>query len=947
MARYRGVQQSFTSGMLDPMVEANILSPLRQTGVKESVNFWHRPDGPVQKRGGIMPYQGLMDSASAGYTPDFDAVIRIDMPGGSCLMGLYSKEDAEGSPVTVVYLKAGGYSAVIPIDDDFVQMDHSKSHFAVTVEKTGSEGISYIVVETQEDIKPVQYTVTRSSTGGLNVEAASPTFTDWSDDWRWPSTCAFAGGRLFLGYDDTVLASRSPASGENRFYEFTMADYSYEWILNSNEVMMGLPIPILYPPDSYNMPVTDASYTHYDNTYTWNRKERVWMESDYGYTSTPDEAYMTRREITLTRWEFRSYKSDNFDGPYYYQYLTDEEKVNSILEDAEDSPSAWSQALSWLLDLMFIAYYQDHVEDGDYDMTVEADRFMFYADSEDESDEYKLYCLKQNTAGNVSDLSTKYPDFVPTIPDEYGTVYLKPNDMPAWTQGSGSASQEELERVKCYKVTMKITETWSNGIMQGQSITKTTEDVGSVSHPVNTVGASGYPASDIIGTITYTMSDKIETPHVQVDHAIELHETDIFGSSIQWIANIGRIVVATEDAVYISTSELYTPESFDLVPSVYVGSCSIQPSIVGPLFVFATSDRRRIYAGLYSNETQGLTAIDLTSNARAFFHRRIGWLKASDSPFLSLYAVTDDGRLMEGNVTIGSDGASVSAAWSEWRFAKGTPEMVLPMKGWVSGDERDEGAWMYIKMRISGTLYSAVMYYDEPYEYGLDTAKATAVPDSRAVRGLTLDFMTRLIPSAEEDTPERWNLAAVAGSPDPVLLPFEDGDRACLIASQTQGEVSWMAFPVTLHRDAEGGALWIDRPQQAGEELPAEVFIGLAVDAWVQLFQQLLPNNSGVMFTQKHSVTRLELILFRSAGGSVWYNGRKVRDLLQYGYGRSPMASGGIDPETGRFFSFSGPYGTDNPTEVSRRDELMVRSSEPYPFNLMAAGLEYSITEVS
>ena len=614
---------------------------------------------------------------------------------------------------------------------------------------------------------------------------------------------------------------------------------------------------------------------------------------------------------------------------YYYFYLTDEDEFNDLVYD---SSGDFTETLDWYKRSLFPVLLKTSTEDPGISYDIRC-----LADSEDDRDIYKLYSFSSAIVGYITALYGKYPIQDPNIPLQYGQIYKLPTELEAvWG-----------DQVTAFRVEYKIVENWSNGSVQVSSVTKTEERIDPNISSITTTGASTYPNDAILTTMTYTTSDKIETPTVQVDHAIELHETDMFGSSIQWIANIGRIVVATEDAVYISTSELYTPESFDLVPSVYVGSCSIQPSIVGPLFVFATSDRRRIYAGLYSNETQGLTAIDLTSNARAFFHRRISWLRASDSPFLSLYAVTDDGRLMEGNVTIGSDGASVSAAWSEWRFAKGTPEMVLPMKGWVSGTEKDEGAWMYIKMRISGTLYSAVMYYDEPYEYGLDTAKASVVPDSRAVRGLTLDFMTRLIPSAEEDTPERWDLTAVAGSPDPVLLPFEDGDRACLIASQTQGEVSWMAFPVTLHRDAEGGALWIDRPHQAGEELPAEVFIGLAVDAWVQLFQQLLPNNSGVMFTQKHSVTRLELILFRSAGGSVWYNGRKVRDLLQYGYGWSPMASGGIDPETGRFFSFSGPYGTDNPTEVSRRDELMVRSSEPYPFNLMAAGLEYSITEVS
>ena len=98
---------------------------------------------------------------------------------------------------------------------------------------------------------------------------------------------------------------------------------------------------------------------------------------------------------------------------------------------------------------------------------------------------------------------------------------------------------------------------------------------------------------------------------------------------------------------------------------------------------------------------------------------------------------------------------------------------------------------------------------------------------------------------------------------------------------------------------------------------------------------------------QKHSIARFEAQLFRSVGGTVYYNGRKVRDLLQFHYGRNTFGSDAIDPETGGFYAFTGPYGVDNPTDITERDELEIVSSEPFPFNLMAIGLLYSITEVN
>ena len=895
MARYRAVQQAFTGGMLDPMIEANILSSQRQLGVKKSRNFWHRPDGPVQKRAGITPFEGFGRLSGDASAIDIDAAIRIDMPMQACLVGFINHTSS-----TSIVFEYCGLSGIYEVTGEAFQMDHSLSHFAVTVEQTETDGesrTSYLVAETQTGHKPVMYRITildDPKTDGrltMQFDSIEPEFIAY--DWdRWPSTCCFAGGRLFLGFDDTVVASRTPEDGKNRFTDFTLADWEYTWILES----IG---------DSY------AGFLQYDHTspstgpvystiYTWKKTETMHMASDSGFSTTPKPGNIVKREIVLHRYELRIMKTDD-SGEYYYRWWAKEDEWNDVsLGDDGQRLKGWQIADSLVKDVIV----------------------------GESSEQTKAIDLADHSKQSQILLSIQLNDL--------------PDDFPA---GFDFTS----ENTSAVEVEYHITENYSDGAVQVTSITVTEKNLDT--EWSETMGASSYPADSLLEPMEYEASDEVESPTVYSSHAIELHETDMFGSSIQWIANIGRIVVATENALYISTSELFTPDTFDLVPSIYTGSAPMQPALIGSMLSFVTADRRRIYGAVYSNEIQGLTGIELSSSARSLFYRKIKWLKGSDSPFLSLYAITEDGMLLEGNII--SSEAGIGVAWSEWAFAKGVPEMAMPMRKLCSPRfDIDESPWLYLKMRLEdGSAYNAILEHAEPYAYGLNAPVAEPVHHAMAFNELPMDYQTAF--TADRQPEEGlWRLGPYKES---LLIhgecdAFKEGDRVSALLCS----LSWkpVAFTMEAHisekTDSEGDrVLYLSLPAGIDRTAAGLAIIGFPVDARIQLFQQLLPNNSGIMLMQRHSIVRFEAQLFRSVGGTVYYNGRKVRDLLQFQYGRNTFGSDAIDPETGGFYAFTGPYGVDNPTDITERDELEIASSEPFPFNLMAIGLLYSITEVN
>ena len=448
-------------------------------------------------------------------------------------------------------------------------------------------------------------------------------------------------------------------------------------------------------------------------------------------------------------------------------------------------------------------------------------------------------------------------------------------------------------------------------------------------------------------TLDFKLADEITTVdsegnpettrEVYSSHAIEVRENDMYSSRIQWIANMGRIIIGTESAIFMSTMQEISPLTFDLVLTSSCGTCDINPAIVTNMLVFVGSDRRKIHYAYFNSENAGLIVGDATTSERNMFSGYIKGVWAYDYPEISIYVITEDKRTLFCQPTYTEAGSIF--AWSEWVF----PENVVPSAFFCErrlyrppynricmSYERRDG--------IGAASQFMIICWESPYDD--DTSRPM------------LDMMlTEDRPELEftvHDTDVVFRGDRFGGPDDPITVFLYADGVAPVVFRNLEAIVS---MGVEVPRDAVG--LW------DGDHLRADLkcYIGLEYETRIGLFQQILPNNSGIALTSKHRIKDISLMLFRSFGGHISVAGRKVQDLEYLQYGKSFYSASMYD------FSVSGPYeftglmkitnprymgiGADNQDrDVIDEDRVVIASSFPFPFNLMAVSINYILTEV-
>ena len=456
-----------------------------------------------------------------------------------------------------------------------------------------------------------------------------------------------------------------------------------------------------------------------------------------------------------------------------------------------------------------------------------------------------------------------------------------------------------------------VTETYAYGKVHITDIVKRTCTAGEVEANTSETfpDKRAYPGTPEV--------EKQEIPDVQPTHAIQVRENDMFGSSIRWITMAGRIIVGTDTAIHIGVDQYLNPQTFDLVPTSQTGTSSQQPKILNQYIVFTSADRKKLYIGVYSDEMKGFAVTEATSTVKHLFLSGIKDYFISDSPYRVIYVLTNDNECRVCIPTFGADG-TIAFAWSTWDFGVSHPEYVCfdrraesePKTYFIMKDESTGKGWIY------------TLDYREPYLYGLkdtelllDYADTLTAKNTRGSVQLTSPFL------GYYDTAD-------------VMITYGDGEqvvlRNCRITS-----------------DGEAASVFINY-QRA--DIPSDeditIKVGRSYETRISLFQQLLPNNTGLSLVSRHSIDRLYLQIYRSQGGSVWANGAKIADILQLQYGRDLYNNNSTNPLTNAPYTFSGVYSIDNPVQNVIEDNLSIISDDPYPFNLMAVSIKYAITEV-
>lgn len=758
--QYRLIQSDFSGGEIDPLAMLNLNSGLRSIGVRESINFLHLQSGAISKRNSSEIAYRLSDN----YGGKAAAVLSMQLPDRN-LSIIFMADEAS------TYMIYDGETAprILHAESDGLTAIHKGSHFAVYQNH---------IVEVNSRMKPMLYEIAVSG-DDISVTVTRPEKWEYSS---YPSSCAFAQGRLFLAFRNTVIASRTPDGDEPRFFDFTLADYEYEYILESDK-LEGKVVSGSLKEDHYGL-----LYFRGENRLTESSLEPL----DYAGAKALPGCY---REV-------------------YTMAVYGETKSETILE-----------------------------------VNSKGERIV---------QEYsrKEYTITRNFTEGIAD----------------------------------------TESIICKTYVTK---------KDGVSVNLiTTESVSSFPDSEYYFSSKGtYGAGNTPVKVSFRYQN--ESPLVYSDHAIENTESDMYGSQIQWIANLGRIIVATNNSLFISTSDTISPETFDLTPTAYIGSSSLQPKILSNMLIWAGLDRKKLYAAVYSYEAQGLQTMELTASAYHLFRNGISQFEVADTPQLSIYVMTDDGNLRICSLIQTANGTM--SPWGTWTFP-------LPVD-YVYVFRTAYGNTLYIS---EGT--DCVRIKDRAiYDYGEDST------------GLIMDHIQELD----------------AGLSSEIAIPgasvYENADEIGIIIHDLTD--SSITDYVSRRAKVADGKLQVRRTSKQKDHL-LHVTIGITYSSSISMFTPVLPSNSGSSLMSYHSVSRIDISLYKSLGGEVHTQSNGKLYIKQLVFGNSRYTDSFLD-DNGKPLSFTGVYGIDNPTTTTREDNITIVSKDPYPFNVMAVAQTIRITEVN
>ena len=459
------------------------------------------------------------------------------------------------------------------------------------------------------------------------------------------------------------------------------------------------------------------------------------------------------------------------------------------------------------------------------------------------------------------------------------------------------------------------------------------------------------------------------TKEIYASHAIEVRENDMYSSRIQWIANMGRIIVGTESAIFMSTSQEISPLSFDLVLTSSYGSCEIQPTVVSNMLLFIGSDRRKIHFAYFNSDNAGLVVGDASAERRNLFSGFVKGIWAFDYPELSVYVITEDRRMLFSQPVYSDTG--LMFGWSEWDFPGFFPTAFFI-------ERRTEQPYNRICMSyerfgsVAGDQFLTICW-EAPYDDSTARPKMDLMvtqDDPDLDMHIGLHQVTINCPLH----PEGCTAFIYAENVAPMVFRNNRGGEVhtFTIPGEIEGLNSWVitvggsqypdentfyntkvdALAVLIETGLEGEITGSGRLRT-----DLKITVGLEYETRIGLFQQLLPNNSGVALTSKHRIREISLSLFRSFGGSLEVAGRKVEELQYLKYGHSFYSASMYDFATKGAYQYTGAMRITNPRymgldadnqdrDVLEEDKVVIVADGPFPFNLMAVSINYILTEV-
>lgn len=380
--------------------------------------------------------------------------------------------------------------------------------------------------------------------------------------------------------------------------------------------------------------------------------------------------------------------------------------------------------------------------------------------------------------------------------------------------------------------------------------------------------------------------------NLQNDDAIELTETDMYGSSVNWLITQQRVIAGTSRSIWMDDGSAATPTSFDLVKTLGVSTSKIQPQMYSSMIIFVPADLKSVKAFYYDNDSDGYKLIDMSATARSLFRNtKIKDIALVDGVETILWVLLENGKLL--SCTLSS-----TFGWAEHE---------------LGGEGRVESLSAFHRSDDIGEVFLAVE------RKGRVTVERLVLEDIVNTNVFTLcDCMVPLT-LGDNDTVDLQNISQNA-------KPYLKDDIVQVVAG------GWAREPF----EFDENITYLGPGHKAG------LYMGYPYTSYCEMLWQELPVEAGqTSLSFKRKAISMALLVYRSAGAECgWISGIKEHlDPFQ-----RLAKTNEIEPDYASYYS--GIVKLSVPSLSSDTVNAVVKCSYPLPLTIQAIETRFALQEV-
>lgn len=397
-------------------------------------------------------------------------------------------------------------------------------------------------------------------------------------------------------------------------------------------------------------------------------------------------------------------------------------------------------------------------------------------------------------------------------------------------------------------------------------------------------------------SVTYSLKSDVEA-----DDGIELTESDMFGSSVNWLLTQQRVIAGTDRSIWMDTGVAATPSTFDMVQTLASTVSPVHPVQYGSAIIFVPGDRRSVKAFSYDDNAGGYTLQDISATARTLFTSEVSEMALCEGRETILWLLLSNGRLL--SCTMGS-----TYGWAEHEIGgSGFVRSIVPYHG-------DDG---------SSCIYLAV-----------DRRQGNS--HRQTIERLDLEDLVQTKVFRLMDCQVDARTMADDGTLD--MARLSERFEGMLADSTHMPYVLHDGWPYPLGPDG-AYAPGIVSSGDSGDS--HQVSIGYGYVSRVEMLWQDLPTNSQTSLGLMRRAVSILLQLYRSGNP---YGGYRTiqRERLE----RLPRLAKGNARQTDRPELYTGLVKIPVPSNTDEMVHAVIQAEEPLPMTVLAIETKYSIQEI-